>query len=71
MKELAGFERVRLQPGETRSVHFELGPERLGLYNRQLQYVVEPGEFRVFVGTSSVGGLEDRFEVVGGNPSSR
>ena len=71
VKELAGFERVRLQPGETRSVHFELGPERLGLYNRQLQYVVEPGEFRVFVGTSSVGGLEDRFEVVGGNPSSR
>ena len=71
VKELAGFVRVRLQAGETRRVQFELGPERLGLYNRQLQFVVEPGEFLVFVGTSSVGGLEDRFAVVGGKPSSR
>ena len=64
VKELAGFERVSLHAGETKTVRFELGPERLGLYNRQLQFVVEPGEFRVTVGTSSTGGLEDRFEVV-------
>ena len=64
VKELAGFERVSLQAGETKPVRFELGPERLGLYNGQLQFVVEPGEFRVTVGTSSTGGLEDRFEVV-------
>jgi len=64
VKELAGFERVSLQAGETKPVRFELGPERLGLYNRQLQFVAEPGEFRVTVGTSSTGGLEDRFEVV-------
>ena len=69
VKELAGFERVSLQAGETKTVRFELGPERLGFYNRQLQFVVEPGEFRVTVGTSSTGGLEDRFEVVGA-PSS-
>jgi beta-glucosidase len=64
VKELAGFERVSLRRGETKHVRFELGPEHLGLYDRQLQFVVEPGEFRVFVGTSSEGGLEDRFEVV-------
>ena len=71
VKELAGFERVSLQPGETKTVRFELGPERLGLYNRRLQFVVEPGEFRVTVGTSSKGGLEDRFEVVGGTSSNQ
>ena len=71
VKELAGFERVSLQAGETKTVRFELGPERLGLYNRQLQFVVEPGEFRVTVGTSSKGGLEDRFEVVGGTSSNQ
>ena len=71
VKELAGFERVSLQAGETKPVRFELGPERLGLYNRQLQFVVEPGEFRVTVGTSSTGGLEDRFEVVGAPSSNR
>jgi len=71
VKELAGFERVSLLAGETKPVRFELGPERLGLYNRQLQFVVEPGEFRVFVGTSSTGGLEDRFEVVGATSSKR
>ncbi len=70
VKELAGFERVSLQTGETKTLRFELGPERLGLYNRQLQFVVEPGEFRLFVGTSSVGGLEDRFKVVGGNAAT-
>ena len=70
VKELAGFERVSLQAGETKTARFELGPERLGLYNRQLQFVVEPGEFRVTVGTSSKGGLEDRFEVVGAPSSS-
>ena len=71
VKELAGFERVSLQAGETKPVRFELGPERLGLYNRQLQFVVEPGEFRLTVGTSSTSGLEDRFEVVGAPSSNR
>ncbi len=71
VKELAGFERVSLQAGETKPVRFELGPERLGLYNRQLQFVVEPGEFRVTVGTSNTGGLEDRFEVVEAPSSNR
>ena len=64
VRELKGFQRITLRPGEKRRVVFTLGPEHLGFYNRQMRFVVEPGEFRVFVGTSSVGGLEASFEVV-------
>jgi beta-glucosidase len=64
VRELRGFERVTLGPGEARTLRFSLGPEDLGFYDRQMRFVVEPGEFRVFVGTSSEGGLEGRFDVV-------
>jgi beta-glucosidase len=51
---LRGFERVSLDPGETRSVTFSLSPERdLKMLNRENQWVVEPGLFEVMVGTSS------------------
>jgi len=63
IRELKGFERVTLGPGEKRRVTFTLGPEHLGLYNREMRYVVEPGTFKVFAGNSSVGGLEASFEV--------
>ena len=65
VRELKGFERVTLRPGEKRRVTFTLGPEHLGFYNREMRYVVEPGTFKVFAGNSSVGGLEAGFEVVG------
>lgn len=64
VRELKGFQRITLRPGEKRRVAFTLGPEHLGFYNRQMRFVVEPGEFRVFVGSSSVGGLEASFEVI-------
>jgi len=64
VRELKGFERVTLRPGERRRVSFTLGPEHLGFYDQRMRYAVEPGEFRVYVGTSSVGGLEDGFTVV-------
>ncbi|HXH05111.1 MAG TPA: beta-glucosidase BglX [Vicinamibacterales bacterium] len=63
VQELKGFRRVTLAPGERRRVEFVLGPEHLGFYDRQMRWVVEPGEFRVRVSTSSVGGLEATFEV--------
>ncbi len=62
---LAGFRRVSLKPGEARTVDFQLTAKELGLYNRDMKFVVEPGKFRVFVGGSSVGGLEAEFEVGG------
>jgi len=71
VKELAGFERIAFMPGEKRTARFELGPEQLGFYNRELKFVVEPGEFRVIVGTSSVGGLEERFDVLGASVPER
>ncbi|HZN10543.1 MAG TPA: glycoside hydrolase family 3 N-terminal domain-containing protein [Blastocatellia bacterium] len=63
VRELKGFARVTLRPGERRRVEFTLAPEHLGFYDREMRFVVEPGEFRVFVGTSSVGGLEAQFRV--------
>ena len=52
--ELRGFDKIDLQPGETKTVTFELGPEHLALYDMHMQRVVEPGDFRVMVGASSV-----------------
>jgi beta-glucosidase len=63
VKELKGFDRVTLRPGEKRRVEFVLTQEHLGFYNRDMRFVVEPGEFKVMAGTSSVGGLEAAFTV--------
>lgn len=64
VKELKGFQRISLQPGEKRRVEFMLGHEHLGFWNREMRYVVEPGEFRVMVGANSVDTIEAKFEVV-------
>ena len=64
VKELKGFERVTLKPGERRRIRFTLTPEQLGFYDRDMRFVVEPSTFKVIVGTSSEGGLESSFEVV-------
>ena len=53
VKELKGFQRITLQPGEKRRVEFVLGPDQLGFYNRELKFVVEPGEFKIMVGANS------------------
>ena len=50
---LAGFARVRLEPGEEREISFPIGPEHLRLLDRDMRWVVEPGVFRVSVGASS------------------
>ncbi|MBS1798038.1 MAG: glycoside hydrolase family 3 C-terminal domain-containing protein [Acidobacteria bacterium] len=63
VKELKGFERVTLKAGEKRAVTFTLKPEQLGFYNAQNKFVVEPGDFRVWVGQSSADGLEGSFTV--------
>ena len=51
--QLAGFRRVRLAPGEEQEISFPLGPERLRFLDRNLRPVVEPGTFRVLIGSSS------------------
>ena len=63
-KVLRGFERIHLKAGETKKVSFKLRLTDMGLYNREMKYVTEPGWFKVWVGKSSEDdGLQDRFEV--------
>ena len=52
-KNLAGFERVHLQPGETKQVTFHLDRKQLELLNADMKWVVEPGEFVVMAAASS------------------
>ena len=53
LKELKGFQRVALQPGESRTVALDITPESLAFYDVNMKYVVEPGEFEIMVGSSS------------------
>jgi beta-glucosidase len=53
VKELKGFQKVNLKPGESREVTFTLTAEDLKFYNAALQYVAEPGDFQLFIGTNS------------------
>lgn len=50
---LKGFQRITLQPGDSGMVHFTIAPEQLSLWNREMKRVVEPGEFKIMVGSSS------------------
>jgi len=51
--ELKGFERVALAPGESKTVAFTLGRDQLKMLDRDMKWVVEPGVFRIMVGSSS------------------
>ena len=51
--ELRGFERITLKPGETRTVRFELTPDALSFWDINMDWVVEPGSFKIFAGPSS------------------
>lgn len=53
IKELKGFERVTLAPGESRTVRLTLGPDAFSLWNLAMQEVVEPGLFDIMVGPDS------------------
>jgi beta-glucosidase len=54
VKELKGFERVSLKPGEQKTVTFTLGSQALGFWNEQMKRVVEPGAFDIMAGDNSV-----------------
>ncbi|HEV7798277.1 MAG TPA: glycoside hydrolase family 3 N-terminal domain-containing protein [Pyrinomonadaceae bacterium] len=63
VKELKGFQRITLQPGERRQVEFVLTAAELGFWNRELRFTVEPGEVKVMVGANSEDVLEASFEI--------
>jgi beta-glucosidase len=53
VRELKGFRKVTLEPGETSAVSIEITPESLAFWNLEMKYAVEPGDFEIQVGTSS------------------
>lgn len=53
VKELKGFGRITLGPGQTATVIFDIKPEHLAFYDINMKYVVEPGEFEIMIGNSS------------------
>jgi beta-glucosidase len=53
VKELRGFRRISLEPGETKTLEFTLGPDELSFLNRDMHRAVEPGIFRVMAGGNS------------------
>jgi len=63
LRELRGFEKVKLLPGEERTVTFTLPTSALGFHDESGRYLVEPGEFQVWAGGSSAADLSARFEV--------
>ena len=65
VRELRGFERIHIEPGESRTLSFQLGPEELGFRDTGDALVVEPGTFTVFAGGSSAATLAAGFEVIG------
>ena len=63
VKELKGFQKYSLNPGESKVVEFQLTEKELGFFDGNGNFVVEPGKFQVMVGTSSVDGLSGEFSL--------
>lgn len=61
VRELKGFERVTLKPGESRTVKFDITPDMLKFYNFDLVYGNEPGDFDLFIGPNCAQGLKGTF----------
>lgn len=64
VKELKGFQRIHLKPGQTQTVQFQLTPAELGFYNADMKWVVEPGGFEIMAGASSVSTISTSLEVL-------
>jgi beta-glucosidase len=67
VRELKGFRRLRLEPGESRDVPFTLGPDELGYWNAAVRdWVIDPSTFDVWVGGDSTAALGTTFELTEG-----
>ena len=53
VKELKGFQQIFLKSGESKTVTFKITTNDLKFYNDKLQYIYEPGDFKLFIGTNS------------------
>jgi beta-glucosidase len=61
VKELKGFEKISLKPGESKTVSFKITEEDLKFYNTALKFVAEPGDFKVYIGGNSRDVMEAKF----------
>lgn len=64
VKELKGFEKISLEPGEQKTVHFTIEPEDLKFWNADMKFTAEDGRFKVFVGTNSENALKSEFKYI-------
>ena len=64
VKELRAFEKVTLKPDELTEINFQLNTNDLGFHNPEMNFVVEPGLYNLWVGNSSVDGVKLEFEIV-------
>ena len=69
VKELKGFQRITLSPGEERQLRFELDTSELGFTGPDMRYIVEPGAFRLWVGPDLTRGLEGDFTIEEEHPT--
>ena len=53
IKELRGFQKISIQPGETQTVALDINFDSLAFYDINMKYTVEPGQFEIMVGNSS------------------
>ncbi len=63
VKELRDFQKVKLTPGQQKKITFKLNTRDLGFHNPDMEYVVESGEYHLWVGTDSRSGLKTAFEI--------
>lgn len=53
VKELKGFQKIWLEPGQSQTVNFTINPEALSFYDKDMKWIIEPGDFTIMVGTAS------------------
>jgi beta-glucosidase len=64
VKQLKGFQKISLRPGETKNVTFKITAEDLKFYNSDLKFAAEPGDFKVFIGANSRDVMESQFTLI-------
>ena len=65
VSELKDFRKIELNAGESKTIKFIIGKEKLSFYNEQLKWVAEPGDFDLMIGSSSKDiRLKDSFELI-------
>ena len=63
VKELKAFKKEYFKPHEIKKIEFEINSEMLKFWNEKLEYILEKGEFKVYVGSNSQNVLEEKFEL--------